>query len=67
MAPVPTALPDLDAPYALSSDALRDFERDLVGNLGLETLDLHFDGVTADRQRGDLIVALAIGLRGSFE
>jgi Phytanoyl-CoA dioxygenase (PhyH) len=28
MRPVPTALPDLDAPYTLSGDARRDFERD---------------------------------------
>ena len=28
MAPIPTALPELDAPYALSGDARRDFERD---------------------------------------
>ena len=28
MAPAPTALPELDAPYRLSGDARRDFERD---------------------------------------
>jgi hypothetical protein len=28
MAPTPTALPELDAPYALSGDVRRDFERD---------------------------------------
>ena len=28
MAPAPTALPELDAPYTLSGDARRDFERD---------------------------------------
>src|ERR1043165_4388685 len=56
-----------DVELKVLHDGLRDFERGLIDNLGLETLDFYFDLVTADRQSGDLIIAVAIGLGSSFD
>jgi ectoine hydroxylase-related dioxygenase (phytanoyl-CoA dioxygenase family) len=46
MAPAPTALPELDAPYTLSGDARRDFDRD--GHVLLRRVAAH-DEVVAYR------------------
>ena len=49
------------------NDGFGNFEDDVIGDLCFEALDLYFDRVRADRQGGDLVVAVGVSLRTAFE
>jgi hypothetical protein len=56
-----------DVQLKVLHDGSCDFDGDVINNLRFETLDLYFDRVDADRQCGQLVVAVGVRLSSAFE
>ena len=69
MAPAPSALPELDAPYALSGDARRDFERDghvLLRHVAVPDEVAAYRPLISEATFGNTVEKRALGERDTY-